>query len=96
MLECPGGRIDRIWLVINPDDVDTCVKHPGFDIDLEVRTTSRELHRIWMGRTSISEAMQSGTFTIDGPPTLARAFPRGFMFSPFAPAVRKAVGVLTA
>ena len=92
-LECPGGRVETIWLVINPEDAETCVKHPGFDVDLHVRTTSRELHRIWMGRTSIPAALQAGTFTLDGPPALVRAFPRWFTFSPFAPAVRKAVAV---
>jgi len=91
ILTCPGGTTERIWLVIGPDDVETCIKHPGFEIDLEVRTSSRELHRVWMGRTTIPEAMRAGTLGIDGPPALVRAFPRWFSFSPFAPKVRKAL-----
>ena len=91
ILTCPGGTTERIWLVIGPDDVETCIKHPGFEIDLEVRTSSRELHRVWMGRITIPEAMRAGTFGIEGPPALVRAFPRWFSFSPFAPKVRKAL-----
>ncbi len=89
-LSCLDGTTEHIWLVIEPDDVDTCVKHPGFDVDLEVRTTSRELHRVWLGRTTIQDAVRAGTFELAGPPAPVRAFPRWFSFSPFAPAVRRA------
>lgn len=92
-LTCPSGAVERVWLVIEPEDVEACVKHPGFDVDMEVRTTSRELHRIWMGRTSIPEAMRAGTLQIDGPTALVRAFPRWFSFSPFAPTVRRSLKV---
>ena len=60
-------------------------------VDMQVRTSSRELHRIWMGRTTIPEAIAAGTFEIDGPPALVRAFPRWFSFSPFASSVRRAL-----
>lgn len=91
VLTCPGGTVERIWLVVEPDDVDTCLKPPAFETDIEVRTTSRELHRIWLGRTTIVEAMRAGTLEIEGPPALVRAFPRWFSFSPFAPTVGRAV-----
>jgi len=91
ILTCPNGATDHIWLVIEPSDVEACLKHPGFEVDIEVRTSSRELHRIWLGRTTMTEAVRAGTLEIDGPPTLVRAFPRWFSFSPFAPVVRKAM-----
>jgi DNA-binding HxlR family transcriptional regulator len=91
ILTCPSGVTEHIWLVIEPSDVEACVKHPGFEVDMQVRTSSRELHRIWMGRTTIPEAIAAGTFEIDGPPALVRAFPRWFSFSPFASSVRKAL-----
>ena len=91
VLRCASGVVERIWLVIEPDDVDTCVKHPGFDVDIEVRTSSRELHRIWLGRTTISDAIHAGTLEIEGPSALVRAFPRWFSFSPFARKVQKAM-----
>lgn len=91
VLACPNNATERIWLVIEPAEVEACVKHPGFDVDLEVRTSSRELHRVWMGRTTIPEAVRAGTLVIEGTPALVRAFPRWFSFSPFVPAVRRAV-----
>ena len=94
VLTCPTGTTDHIWLVIEPGEVDTCLKPPGFDVDLEVRTTSRELHRLWMGRTTIPQAIASGTFEIEGQPSLIRAFPRWFSFSPFARSVQRAVATV--
>ena len=91
VLACPGGATERIWLVIEPGEVDTCMKHPGFEVDLEVHTSSRELHRLWMGRTTIPDAIRAGTLALEGPPALVRAFPRWFSFSPFAPAVRRSL-----
>jgi DNA-binding HxlR family transcriptional regulator len=91
VLTCPSGVVERIWLVIEPHDVEACVRHPGFDVDIEVRTTSRELHRIWMGRTTIPGAIRAGTLEIDGDRSLVRAFPRWFAFSPFAPPIRRAL-----
>lgn len=91
ILTCPSGVTEHIWLVIEPGDVEACVKHPGFEVDMQVRTSSRELHRIWLGRTTIPEAIAAATFEIDGPPALVRAFPRWFSFSPFASSVRRAL-----
>ncbi len=90
VLTSPSGDVDHIWLVMEQGEVDTCLKPPAFQTDIEVRTTSRELHRVWMGRTTIPEAVRAGTFEIDGPRELVRAFPRWFSFSPFASAVEKA------
>lgn len=88
-LTSPAGTVQTIWLVIEPGDAEACLKHPGFDVDIHVRTTSRELHRVWLGRTTIGEAVNAGTLEIDGPPGLVRSFPRWFSFSPFAPVVRR-------
>ncbi|MCZ2109456.1 MAG: helix-turn-helix transcriptional regulator [Dehalococcoidia bacterium] len=90
VLTGPGGAIDHVWLVITPSGAEACLKPPGFDVDMEVRTSSRELHRIWLGRTSISEAIRARTLELIGPAQLTRTFPRWFTFSPFAPVIRRA------
>lgn len=96
ILACPNGVTDHIWLIIEPGDVEACLKPPGFDVDIEVRTSSRELHRVWLGRTTIPEAIRAGTLELAGPPALVRAFPRWFAFSPFTPIVRKSVQAASA
>jgi DNA-binding HxlR family transcriptional regulator len=90
VLSCPAGTTEQYWLVVQPADVEVCLKHPGFDVDVQVRTSSRELHRVWLGRTTFAAAMRAGTLEIAGPPALVRSFPRWFSFSPFVPAVRRA------
>jgi len=78
------------WLVITPDEASVCLRHPGFREDLVVIADNRELHRVWLGRTSIGRAMAAGLVRLEGPPPLVRAFPRWFAWSPFNPSVRRA------
>ncbi len=90
-LTCPNSKTETFWLVIEPHDSDVCLKHPGFEVDLQVRTSSRELHRVWLGRTTIRDAMRAGTLEVEGSPQLVRSFPRWFGFSPFAGSVQRAM-----
>jgi len=88
-----GGRPPTTcWIVLDGDDVSVCAKHPGFDSDLVVTTDPVAFMRVFAGLTDLSAAVRDGGVTIDGPPGLVRAFPRWFLWSPFAPAVRAAVG----
>jgi hypothetical protein len=43
---------------------------------------------VFSGVTSWAHAVASDLITIDGPPTLARRFPRWFLWSPFADEAR--------
>lgn len=92
-INCPNGAMERIWLVIEPEEVETCLKPPAFDVDIEVRTTSRELHRIWLGRTTITNALRERTLELEGPSSLRRGFPHWFAFSPFANSVQRALSL---
>ncbi|MGI8686551.1 MAG: hypothetical protein ACR2MO_15925 [Acidimicrobiales bacterium] len=40
--------------------------------------------RIWMGRSTWTDAIASGDLRIEGPRDLVRAFPTWFALSPFA------------
>ena len=68
-----------------------CMQHPGFDSDLVVTCTTPALADVFSGRDSWRRAVDSGAIRVDGPPRLARAVPRWFVWSPFAPDVRAAV-----
>jgi DNA-binding HxlR family transcriptional regulator len=85
-----GERPLSAWLVIRPDEASVCLRHPGFGEDLVVTADNRELHRVWLGRTSIGKAMAAGLVRLEGPPPLVRGFPRWFAWSPFSPTVRRA------
>jgi DNA-binding HxlR family transcriptional regulator len=76
----------RTWLLLEPNDISVCLEYPGFESDLVVSSTTKSLYRVYIGRTTYERAYQSGELTLDGPPSLVRAFPRWMTWSTFAPA----------
>jgi DNA-binding HxlR family transcriptional regulator len=84
-----NGR--RLWLVLEPHDVSVCLKPPGFDPDLHVRADLRFFYRVWLGHVDYDAALRCGGIAVDGPPALARALPRWFLWSPMAKFVRAAL-----
>lgn len=86
-----GGRRQTLWLVLEPSDASVCLQHPGFDVDLFVTADLAAFYRVWLGRTSFADALASELVQIEGPTTLARAFPRWLKLSPFADRVRTAL-----
>jgi len=83
-----GRKGRRLWLVLTPQEVSVCLKPPGFDSDLIVRAEVVSLYRVWLGRLEYDSAIRCHELVVEGPPHLARAFPRWLMFSPMARFVR--------
>lgn len=69
-----GARSDRLWLVLEREEVSVCLHHPGFDEDLIVRADVETMFRVWLAQITLEEAMDSDGVQIEGPPRLARAF----------------------
>lgn len=92
-LERIGKRrvVIQFWLVIAPDDVSVCLKHPGYDIDVLVTADIMAFYRVWLGRATLSEALQRNQVRLDGAPADIRAFPHWFAWSPMADTVRAAL-----
>lgn len=84
-----GDTMTVVWLVLDRGEPSVCVKHPGFDSDIVVRTDAVSLMRVFSGIESLADTRREGTVVLDGPPTLTRAFGRWFLWSPFAPNVRQ-------
>jgi DNA-binding HxlR family transcriptional regulator len=72
------------WLVLERQDVDLCLKHPGFLVDVVVSADLRALTRVWMGDVPLAETVRAGLIRLDGPRSLVRAFPSWLALSPFA------------
>ena len=72
------------WLVMEPGEVDLCLKDPGFPVDLTVAADLPALTRVWMGRLDFAEAARRGAVRVEGPRALARAFPGWLGLSTFA------------
>jgi DNA-binding HxlR family transcriptional regulator len=79
------------WLLIDPDDVSVCLKHPGFDVDVVVTADIVMFYQVWLGRLSLIEAIRKHYVQLDGAPADIRAFPTWFTWSPMAKTVRGAM-----
>ena len=86
-----GRQKKNYWLLLKPEDVSVCLKHPGFESDVLVTADLAAIYQVWLGRITFAEALRDGRIELDGPPALTRAFPRWFALSRSADAVRAAV-----
>jgi hypothetical protein len=78
------------WLVLTPEDVDVCLKDPGFEVDLVVSADAAAMARVWTGATTFAQAVRSGGLQVAGPRDLVRAFPSWLLLSHFAHVERPA------
>jgi|TARA_R110002096_G_scaffold416576_2_gene619218 DNA-binding HxlR family transcriptional regulator len=72
------------WLVCEKDNVDVCVKPPGFDSDLIVRTEILTLAEVWRGIRPLDAELTSGRIKLSGDATLKKQFPDWLLYSIFA------------
>jgi DNA-binding HxlR family transcriptional regulator len=79
------------WLLIDPTDVSVCLKQPNFDVDVIVTAEIATFYQVWLGRSSLVDAMRKNLVRLDGAPADIRAFPSWFTWSPMAETVRSAL-----
>ena len=77
------------WLVIEQGKVDLCNFDPGYELDLQVRSSLRAMTAIWMGLTTVRSEADAGTLEVMGDPGLARAMQDWLGLSSFAPVPRR-------
>jgi DNA-binding HxlR family transcriptional regulator len=86
------GLPGSYWLVLEPAEASVCLHHPGFGIDLFIRAEIAAFYRLWLGRWTLSQAVDGGLLWLEGSPSDVRRFPRWFHWSPMAKSVRAASG----
>lgn len=64
------------WLVIKDGDVDICLKDPGYDIDLFVRTRLKTMTQVWVGDLSVSKARRDRLLDLSGNTALKNDMPK--------------------
>ncbi|RKT27845.1 HxlR family transcriptional regulator [Roseovarius halotolerans] len=80
----PEGRRDW-WLIVEPGkSVDLCSIDPGFDVDLFVETDLKCMTAIWMGLTTVRQALDQGKMSLEGDRGLADRMQVWLGRSPFA------------
>ncbi len=67
-------RYRIIWLVLEPGDVDVCLKDPGFDIDLVFRGRIADFVEVYLGY-ALWKDVAGRRITIEGDAELAKAVP---------------------
>ena len=72
------------WLVVDGGKVDLCSFDPGYDIDLEIRTSLRTMTAIWIGLSSVRKELASGALELEGDKRLARSMEKWLGLSAFA------------
>ena len=67
------------------EDIDLCLKDPGYDVDLTILTDLRTMTQVWMGDVKVSEALRSKKLNLEGTTTVQRGIGRWLGLSFFAP-----------
>jgi DNA-binding HxlR family transcriptional regulator len=80
----------RIWLTMERQDVSVCLEDPCLPVAVRVRAPVRELYRVYMGRTSLRDALDNGSVVLDGLPADRRRFEGWMKWSSFASTVQAA------
>ena len=70
----PASR--RLWWFVNEaGEVDLCLRDPGYEVDLYLSATLRDMIYIWRGDLPLGVALANGRLQADGPSPLMRALP---------------------
>jgi DNA-binding HxlR family transcriptional regulator len=77
------------WLVIDDGKVDLCSVEPGFEVDLDVRTSLRAMTAVWMGLTTLRAEIEAGNIELNGDRVIARSMHSWLGLSPFAKVERQ-------
>ena len=72
------------WLVIKRDEVDVCLKRPGYDVDVTITTRLKTLAGVWIGDVTLRDAVKQGQVELQGPGELTRQLDSWLALSVFA------------
>ena len=77
-------RRERYWLLIEHGETEICKTSPGPDDDLSITAEAEAFVKWHAGQVSWAQATREGRITLDGIPSLVRAFPTWNARSMFA------------
>lgn len=77
------------WLLLEEDAVDLCLKDPGLEDDLHVRSDVETFTKVWLGDIGLRKAFSENTIEVRGRPELRKQFPDWLGLNMFAKFGRK-------
>lgn len=92
--EFTGAPADcrRFWIINDDGDLDMCLSHPGFEIDVSLRSDLRVFVESWRGIRDLRSEIRAGRIKLKGPAKLKRQFPGWLLLHSHASYVRKRAG----
>ena len=91
-----GAARVTFWLILTKADISICLTDPGYEINLLVAANLATFYKLWGGRIRYHEAVSDYDVSVEGIPSLIRAFPDWFGWSAGAPAMNSARALNTA
>lgn len=79
----------RFWLVVQDGHVDMCLKHPGYDPTVTIKSDIRRFTEAWRGFRDLRADIDEGHIRIEGEPTAVKALPDWLLLSGLATFPRK-------
>jgi len=73
-----GAATVTFWLILTTEDVTLCLTDPGYEINVLVTADLAVTYKLWGGRIGYREALNDYNVTVEGVPSLVRAFPKWF------------------
>jgi DNA-binding HxlR family transcriptional regulator len=80
------------WLVIDASGVDLCGVDPGYEVDLYVRSSLRNMTAVWIGATTLKAEIEAGNIVVTGDKVVARSIHEWLGPSPFAKEPKRIAG----
>ena len=81
----------RYWIVVDANGPSVCDVDPGFEVDVTITADVATLHRVWLGREPMTQAVRSGGLAFEGPRALTSRMPEVLQLSAMAEAVRSSL-----
>jgi DNA-binding HxlR family transcriptional regulator len=72
------------WFVSENSCTELCIEDPGFEVDLYLSTTLRDMIQIWRGDLALARALDEGRFEVLGEAWARRALPHWLARSIYA------------
>lgn len=72
------------WIVIENGAVDLCSVDPGYEVDLYVSASLRNMTAVWMGISTLKAEIEAGNIMLTGDKALAHSIHQWLGLSPFA------------
>jgi DNA-binding HxlR family transcriptional regulator len=73
-----GAAAVSFWLILTTEDVTLCLTDPGYETDVLVTADLAAFFKLFMQRMSYQEALNDYDISVEGIPSLTRAFPNWF------------------